>query len=312
MALGKYKSAARASRKYSKAITDVKKAGYGRDYAITKGEEQRSLYGSIGGSIANVIGIIDERKRLSQMEKYKQAAIATPGIVSGKEEYQPLGKLGKTLGISAKERTIYKDFQGSELPENLLYAIGYSEMMNPQSTKYGKYEAPVSEEGVDATDGPRKKGGFDVVESIVGGNQTSDNGSGIQMLNRELDGESDIDYGKVRGLIGKLEYDAQGGIVPGENWAQFEKGGGALKDAYKILTGRDLEFNIDPDVLAKDTVSYDKFVDAYIKQVSSIIGTTDPKEVANAWYSPSAYKKGESSWNTKQSKIFASRRKRIY
>ena len=110
----------------------VEKAGLGRAYAQYQGEQERSLYGAVGGSIANILGILDERKKLSQMEKYKEAGTKTPGVIATQEEYQPLGKFGERIGIDTRTRDVYTSaFTGAEMSDADLSAIGRYETLFP-------------------------------------------------------------------------------------------------------------------------------------------------------------------------------------
>jgi len=140
--LSKYKAAGRTAGSYQRSIGDVNKLGLGLQHAQWKGEEQRSLYGAIGGSVANIIGIIKEKKMLGELNKLKESAGGLPGIVKESEEYQPMGKFGEILGLDKKRKDVFKSrFTGEEISDTMLYGIGKSEALRQGSTMYGDVQA---------------------------------------------------------------------------------------------------------------------------------------------------------------------------
>jgi len=313
--LSKYKAAGRTASSYQKSIGDVNKLGLGLQHAQWKGEEQRSLYGAIGATTANILGIVKEQKMMGELNKLKESAGNLPGVVKESQEYQRGGKIGEILGMGKGSRDVYKSaFTGEELSDSTLYGIGKMESLSPGATRYSDYKEILSEEfpikegsGKYRTATESKTTQFEppqqpsAEDNVINAFSKSDNNNIFK---------EEIDFDKTRSLISIAEYEGKGGIVSGENWAQMTRP--AIETAYKSIIGIDLGPNkIDPSVLAKDVNSYDKFVNSYIGTVSDIIGSKDPREIAMAWYSPYAYKKDSSEWTNEQSKIFKSRDTRL-
>jgi len=138
--ISKYKAAGKAAGKYKSRLSDVATAEYAKEHEKWKAGRTQSMIGQVGASVANIIGIIGERKKASEFAKYKDIAAELPGVVAEEEEYKTL--LGRT-----KTRTTYKSaISGREIPESVLSAIGYQESFAPGTSDYGDYQK-VLEEG---------------------------------------------------------------------------------------------------------------------------------------------------------------------
>ena len=138
--ISKYKAAGKAAGRYKSRLSDVATAEYAKEHEKWKAGRTQSMIGQVGASVANIIGIIGERKKASEFAKYKDIAAELPGVVAEEEEYKTL--LGRT-----KTRTTYKSaISGREIPESVLSAIGYQESFAPGTSDYGDYQK-VLEEG---------------------------------------------------------------------------------------------------------------------------------------------------------------------
>jgi len=137
----RYKKITAASSALTKNLLNVSNAELGFKHQQYLGERERSLYGGIGASVANVLGILDERKKNKVFDEYKDIAINLPGIKSQTEEYQPLGKFGELLHFNPKTNTKYFSKEtGKELSDSILYGIGRYELFNPGVSAYSIYE----------------------------------------------------------------------------------------------------------------------------------------------------------------------------
>ena len=140
--LSKYKAAGRTASSYQKSIGDVNKLGLGLQHAQWKGEEQRSLYGAIGATTANILGIVKEQKMMGELNKLKESAGNLPGVVKESQEYQRGGKIGEILGMGKGSRDVYKSrFTGEEISDTTMYGIGKAESLKQGSTMYGDEQA---------------------------------------------------------------------------------------------------------------------------------------------------------------------------
>lgn len=140
--LSKYKAAGRTASSYQKSIGDVNKLGLGLQNAQWKGEEQRSLYGAIGATTANILGIVKEKKMLGELNKLKESASNLPGIIKESRKVQRGGKIGEILGLDMRDEDVYKSaFTGEELSDSMLRGIGQGEQLSPGSTSYNDYDA---------------------------------------------------------------------------------------------------------------------------------------------------------------------------
>ena len=138
--ISKYRAAGKAAGRYKSRLSDVASTEYAKEHEEWELGRTKSVIGQVGASVANIIGIIGERKKASEFAKYKDIAADLPGVVAEEEEYKT------ALGFT-KTRTTYKSaISGREIPESVLSAIGYQESFAPGSSDYGDYQK-VLEEG---------------------------------------------------------------------------------------------------------------------------------------------------------------------
>jgi len=137
----KYKAAGKSAAALITQKSAVGDVEYEKEYELGRYGKQLSLIGSIGSTIANILGIVDERKRLSRFEGYRQEAAGLPGISAIEKEYQPLGGFGKLIGLDPRTRTDYiSSYTGRALPDEMMTAIGFAEQ-HGMSTKYSDVES---------------------------------------------------------------------------------------------------------------------------------------------------------------------------
>ena len=114
--IGKYKAAASTSAKYTRGLGKVQETGYDRAWNEQQGEQQRAMYGAIGSTVQNIAGIMDEKKKLSEMTKFKDIAAGLEGIETRETQYQPLGTVGSILGLKEKtKKSYFSKESGAEL-----------------------------------------------------------------------------------------------------------------------------------------------------------------------------------------------------
>ena len=131
-----YKAAGKSAAALITQKSAAKDVEYEKEYELGRYAKQMSLIGLTGSSIANILGIIDERKRLSRFEGYRQEAAGLPGVSAIEKEYQPLGGFGKLIGLGPRTRTDYiSAHTGRALPDEMMTAIGFMEQ-HGISTKY--------------------------------------------------------------------------------------------------------------------------------------------------------------------------------
>ncbi len=139
--LAKYKTAGRIARSLQKSIGDTNKLQLGLEYRQWEGEEERNLYGNIGATAANIVGIVKEKKMLTELNKLKESAGNLPGVVKESQSYQRGGKIGELFGLGKGSRDVYKSaFTGEEISDTTMYGIGKAEALKPGSTMYGDYK----------------------------------------------------------------------------------------------------------------------------------------------------------------------------
>ena len=131
-----YKAAGKSAAALITQKSAAKDVEYEKEYELGRYAKQMSLIGLTGSSIANILGIIDERKRLSRFEGYRQEAAGLAGVSAIEKEYQPLGGFGKLIGLAPRTRTDYiSAHTGRALPDEMMTAIGFMEQ-HGISTKY--------------------------------------------------------------------------------------------------------------------------------------------------------------------------------
>ena len=96
--VGQFKALGSALGGYKKTLADVQSKDYAKRYADVRAQEQVSLYNEIGGTVANIIGIAQEKKLLKELgpldkperpdvpiESQSPDALEGVDIVKGKE-----------------------------------------------------------------------------------------------------------------------------------------------------------------------------------------------------------------------------------
>ena len=66
--VGQFKALGSALGGYKKTLADVQSKDYAKRYADVRAQEQVSLYNEIGGTVANIIGIAQEKKALKKLQ----------------------------------------------------------------------------------------------------------------------------------------------------------------------------------------------------------------------------------------------------
>jgi hypothetical protein len=98
--LSKYRAAGQAAGRYKSILSDVAATEYAKEHEEWKVGRTKSMIGQVGASVANILGIIDERKKASEFAKYKDIAADLPGVVAEEQEYKTaLGEQRQKLFI---------------------------------------------------------------------------------------------------------------------------------------------------------------------------------------------------------------------
>jgi len=138
--LSKYRAAGQSAGRYKSILSDVASTEYAKEHEEWKVGRTKSMIGQVGASVANILGIIDERKKASEFAKYKDIAADLPGVVAEEQEYKTA--LGRT-----KTKTVYKSaISGRVIPESALSAMGFQESFSPGTSGFADYQK-VLEEG---------------------------------------------------------------------------------------------------------------------------------------------------------------------
>ena len=132
--ISKYKAAGKAAGRYKSILSDVAATEYAKAHEKWKSERTKSMIGEVGASVANILGIYDERKKASEFARYKDIAAELPGVLTEEEEYKTA--FGKT-----KTRTVYKSaISGRVIPESMLSMLGMQEELAPGTSAYSDVE----------------------------------------------------------------------------------------------------------------------------------------------------------------------------
>ena len=139
--LGSYKALGSSLGKYKASQYATESKEYAKAFESFKGGQERSYYGAIGSTIANVIGISEELRKTKKLERFKDIATDLIGIEEQKETYRPLGFLPE------KERTTYTSaFTGKPIDDATLRAIGKDYELTGES-RYADIEEMEGPEG---------------------------------------------------------------------------------------------------------------------------------------------------------------------
>jgi len=132
-----YKALGTSLGKYRKNLTDIDKSSIKSDLLSFEYSQDRAMTDTLARTIAEVSGIVAEKIALNRdLDLGKKSA----GVYSSKEEYQPLGKFGKFIGLDAKERKVFKSREGDlTLDPKTLAQIGIMERLG-LSNKYSDFD----------------------------------------------------------------------------------------------------------------------------------------------------------------------------
>jgi len=139
--LGSYKALGSALGKYKASQYETESKEYAKNFETFKGAQERSFYGAIGSTVANIIGISEELRLTKDLERFKDLATDLPGVESKTETYKPWGFLPE------RERTTYTSaFTGKPIDDSSLMAIGKEYELTGESI-YSDIEAMEGPEG---------------------------------------------------------------------------------------------------------------------------------------------------------------------
>jgi len=153
--IAKYKALGGSIGAYKKTLSDIQSKEYAKDFASYKDVQRRSMYGAIGGTVANIIGIAQEVKGIKKLKGYAESA---KGL----------------SGVEERDGSYYSRISGKELSQEQLQSIGYMESLGI-GTKYSEYEIPES----------------NIVET-KGGFKSIDAGETLDFPRRDLDLSDEI------------------------------------------------------------------------------------------------------------------------
>ena len=90
--ISQYKALGTKMGGYKATLSKVQSMEYAKKHADWKAGEEKSLYGEIGGSVANILGIIDESKKLKAMEPLDKPG--RPEVKLEQQEAEMIGDVG--------------------------------------------------------------------------------------------------------------------------------------------------------------------------------------------------------------------------
>lgn len=141
MAIAMYEALGKSMSSYRKNLADIDKGSIKSDLVSYEAAQDRAFTDTLATTVANTVGIIGEKLNVS---KEIQRGQKTSGVYESKEEYQPLGKFGKLLGLDESERSVYKSRKtGETLDSQTLQKIGIMDRLGI-SNKYSDYKADKS------------------------------------------------------------------------------------------------------------------------------------------------------------------------
>ena len=105
--ISQYKALGTSLGGYKKSQSELQSKEYAKRHSDWKAQEQKALYGEIGGTVANIIGITQEMSRLNELKQYGEQAKDLSGIGQREVDYQPLGGFGEAIGLGPRKRTEY-------------------------------------------------------------------------------------------------------------------------------------------------------------------------------------------------------------
>ena len=137
MAIAMYEALGKSMSSYRKNLQDIDKGSIKSDLVSYEAAQDRAFTDSLATTIANTAGIIGEKLQIS---KDIQTGKEAMGVYESSEEYQPLGRFGKFLGLDEKERSVYKSREtGKILSSEQLQNIGIMDRLG-LSNKYSDYK----------------------------------------------------------------------------------------------------------------------------------------------------------------------------
>lgn len=122
-----YKALGKSLGKYRKNLTDIDKASIESNLLSFQYSQDRAMTDTLTRTIAEIGGIVAEKTALNRdLNLGKKSA----GVYSSKEEYQPLGKFGKFIGLDVKQRKVFKSRKSDlTLDPKTLSQIGIMERL---------------------------------------------------------------------------------------------------------------------------------------------------------------------------------------
>lgn len=178
--VGQFKALGSALGGYKKTLADVQSKDYAKRYADVQAQEAVSLYNEIGGTVANIIGIAQEKRLLKELgpldkperpnvpiESESPDALEGVDIVKGKEvDFSPDLTIDETLQMQGPESDVvgeappktvleYNDPRRDLMGRGKSPAFGLDNLIdeyqrknppaNPQDTVYDRAKETVSE-----------------------------------------------------------------------------------------------------------------------------------------------------------------------
>ena len=142
--VGQFKALGSALGGYKKTLYDVQSKDYAKKYADVQAQEKVSLYNEIGGTVANIIGIAQEAKRLKKISPLKEPGRPSVGADESYGEMQPDEISSEDFGfLDANERQdlgIESDVTGTILDTDAL------QMRGPAFESLGSVNPPPSQQ----------------------------------------------------------------------------------------------------------------------------------------------------------------------